>query len=87
MPNKRVLDQAIGRSARQGQPGSATVYISENDIFYSQPVFSLTYSNLVELQNKFDKYLKRSYSWLFSYEHIYSLDNVSFNLVLILIKF
>ena len=25
MSNKRVLDQAIGRSARQGQPGSATV--------------------------------------------------------------
>ena len=35
MPNKRVLDQAIGRSARQGQPGSATVYHSENDKFYS----------------------------------------------------
>ena len=79
MPNRRVLDQAIGRSARQGQPGSATVYRSENDKFYSQPVFSPTYSNLVKLQNKFDEYLKKSYSWLFSYDQIYSLDNVSFN--------
>ena len=54
MPNKRVLDQAIGRSARQGQPGSATVYYSENDKFYSIPVFSKTHSNLLNLQNKFD---------------------------------
>ena len=79
MPNKRVLDQAIGRSARQGQPGSSTVYYSENDKFYSTPVFNPTYSNLLKLQNKFDEYLKKSYSWLFSYDHIYKLDNVSFN--------
>ena len=78
MPNKRVLDQAIGRSARQGQPGSATVYYSENDKFYSIPVFSKTHSNLLNLQNKFDNYLKNSYSWLFSYANNYNLDNVSF---------
>jgi len=78
MPNKRVLDQAIGRSARQGQPGSATIYYSENDRFYSTPVFSPTYSNLLNLQNKFDNYLKKSYSWLFSNEYHYKLDNVSF---------
>ena len=79
MPNKRVLDQAIGRSARQGQPGSATIYYSENDRFYSTPVYSPTYSNLMNLQNKFDNYLKNSYSWLFSNEYNYKLDNVSFH--------
>jgi hypothetical protein len=78
MPNKRVLDQAIGRSARQGQPGSATIYYSENDRFYSTPVYSPTYSNLLNLQNKFDNYLKNSYSWLFSNEYNYKLDNVLF---------
>ena len=69
MPNKRVLDQAIGRSARQGQPGLATVYYSENDRFLtteiSNPTYSNTYSNLLKLQNKFDEYLKKSYSLLF----------------------
>ena len=78
MPNKRVLDQAIGRSARQGQPGSATIYYSEKDGFYNTPVYSQTYSNLLKLQNKFDEYLKKNYSWLFSYENNYKLDNISF---------
>ena len=30
MINKRVEDQAIGRSGRQGQPGTCNIYMSEN---------------------------------------------------------
>ena len=78
MPNKRVLDQAVGRSARQGQPGSATIYISNNDRFNSPPQIKPLYENLVKLQNEFSKYLKKSYPWLYSYNNEYSLDYLVF---------
>ena len=78
MPSKRVLDQAIGRSARQGQPGSATIFFSKNDRFISPSPVKPLYSNLVKLQNKFSKYLKQSYPWLYSYDNQYSLQNLIF---------
>ena len=75
MPNKRVLEQAIGRSARQGQPGSATVY-SPNNSFYKTPEFKPVYLNLMKLQNKFSEHIRSNWPWLYDSKKNYSLNNV-----------
>jgi hypothetical protein len=74
MPNKRVLEQAIGRSARQGQPGSATVYQSANDRYYKTPQFKQVYINLMKLQNLFSLHIRTNWGWIYDYPIVYGLD-------------
>ena len=37
--NARILEQAMGRSARQRQPGTVSLYVSRGDCFFSTPKF------------------------------------------------
>ena len=74
MPNRRVLEQAIGRSARQGQPGSATVY-SPNNNFYKTPEFKPLYLNLMKIQNNFSQYIRTNWPWIYDCKKSYSLSN------------
>ena len=67
MLNQRVLEQAIGRSARQGQPGSAAVY---TPCIYSDstPRIKPGYKNLMTLQGKFSEYVQSNWPWIYDYD-------------------
>ena len=77
MQNERVFWQCVGRCGRQGQPGSATQYISNDDFYYATNDFDPNFENLLKLQNKFANFLKTEWKWLFNYPHNYGSD-VSF---------
>ena len=78
MPNKRVLEQAIGRSGRQGQPGSATVYISDNDKIMKTPEFKPAYENLMKLQNRFSEHIRQNWPWVYEYPKQYGMGDISY---------
>ena len=81
MENERVFWQCVGRCGRQGQPGSATQYVSDEDFYYSTRDFDPNFENLLRLQNNFANYLKTNWSWLFKYPHKYGADlNLTFNM-------
>ncbi|MDR1467315.1 MAG: hypothetical protein LBI55_02710 [Oscillospiraceae bacterium] len=65
---KRTLDQSIGRTARQGSPGSATVYMKCGDFFYEVDDFCKSSENLFTIQTNFAKYLRENWPWLFDYK-------------------
>ena len=74
MENERVFWQCVGRCGRQGQPGSVTEYISENDKYYDSRDFDQKYENLSKLQNKFAQFLRTKWSWIYKYESSYGLN-------------
>ena len=74
MENNRVLEQCIGRCGRQGQPGSATLYVSDDDICYATKDFDNKFEWLLKLQNKFDKYIQNNWNWLFDNDGYESVD-------------
>ena len=59
--NERILEQAMGRSARQGEPGSVSIYFGNGDIFYETPGFQKNYDKLLEIQNRCSEYVKSNY--------------------------
>ena len=67
MQNERVFWQCVGRCGRQGQPGSVTEYVNENEYYYMTPEFDKGYENLIRLQNKFSNFLRTKWSWLYDY--------------------
>ena len=66
MINKRNEDQAIGRSGRQGQPGSVTIYRGYNDSYTETPNFSEKQDLLFKYQNKFNEIITSEYNWIFN---------------------
>ena len=73
MPNVRCLEQAIGRSGRQGQPGTATVYIDPIDKFEDTMEFHPTHSHLMELQSVFAEFIRENYLWIYEYPLIHTI--------------
>ena len=57
----RTLMQNIGRCSRQGQPGSATVYVSPRDSFQEGYNFSPSTWNLFKIQEMFYDYIKATW--------------------------
>ena len=60
----RTLVQNIGRSSRQGQPGSAIIYVKPGDKFDESPEMNPSVVNLFRLQRKFERYLSENWPWL-----------------------
>ena len=66
--NGRILEQAKGRSARQGQPGSVSIYVQPHqDNFVKSSSFDPKYDTLFEIQNMFVKYIKENYAYIFNH--------------------
>ena len=65
MANNRSEEQAIGRSGRQGQPGSATIYRSEDDSYLETPEFNPKYNVLINLLNRFINHIRDSWNWIY----------------------
>ena len=81
MENERVFWQCVGRCGRQGQPGSATQYVSNSDFYYTTTDFNPNFENILKLQNNFTNFLKNNWSWLFKYPHSADADvNFTFNI-------
>ena len=81
MENERDFWKYVGRCGRQGQPGSVTQYVSNNDFYYSTKDFDPNFENLLKLQNNFANYLKTNWDWLFKFPHSYGADvNLTFNM-------
>jgi len=89
MKNERVFWQCVGRCGRQGQPGSCTEYISDDDYYYKTRDFDPKFENLLKLQNKFSDYLKNNWKWLFLFPKCASVKvdytfNISIEKMLVL---
>ena len=76
MPNQRALEQAAGRSARQGQPGSVSIYVSDEDMFRSPPQFKAGHDNLTKIELRFSEYLRSNYGWLYESQGRYSMGEL-----------
>ena len=76
MPNQRALEQAAGRSGRQGQPGSVSIYESPNDLFRAAPQFETGHDNLTKLELRFSEYLRRNHPWIYEGEGKYGLGEL-----------
>lgn len=64
MRNQRSLEQAVGRTGRQGQPGSVSIYISNYDQYEKNPKFVQKDENLLNIELEFWKYMKTTYKWM-----------------------
>jgi hypothetical protein len=78
--NLRTLEQAIGRTARQGDVGSVSIYVSDDDKFTLTPEFGENYEKLYELQERFAKHLKDTWPFLFDGEGTYNILGGSYPL-------
>ena len=67
MLNQRVLEQAIGRSGRNGQQGSATIFRPELQGVGIAPFRDL-YKNLDRLQRRFSEHIRENWGWLYEAE-------------------
>ena len=71
----RTLVQNIGRSARQGQPGSATVYVRAGDRFGDISKMNPSTVNLFRLQERFSEYIRRHWPWMIAKKDIYTSES------------
>ncbi|ELP92448.1 hypothetical protein EIN_523260 [Entamoeba invadens IP1] len=77
MANQRALEQAAGRSGRQGQPGTVTIYLTDKDLFYKIPKFEVGNDNLAKLELYFSEYLRTNFKWIYNGKDKYGLgDNM-----------
>ena len=66
LPNERCEIQAFGRSGRQGQPGSASIYRDfERDSYMATPEFNEKDKTKYEIQNKFNIYIGKNWPWIY----------------------
>jgi hypothetical protein len=63
--NQRTLEQAMGRSARQGQRGSVTIYHRVDDFFVGLPPHHKGDLALFRMQERLSRDLLRTRPWLF----------------------
>ena len=70
-PQGRTLVQNIGRGSRQGQPRSATIYMTASDHFGKSLNMDPNTINLFRLQKRFSKFLVEHWPWMTAQDNIY----------------
>ena len=80
MKNSRCLEQALGRCGRQGQPGTATVYIDPIDKYQLSGDFDEKQEWLMKLQENFSNYLRTgTYKWIYEVPMMFPMPrNIKF---------
>lgn len=76
--NQRALEQAAGRSGRQGQPGSVTIYSSDDDSFIKPLEWNKGEEHLIKIELKFADYLRKNFPWILSAPKKYGFPNKLF---------
>ena len=70
LPSRRLFEQAVGRSGRQGQPGSTTIYYDDQEIYDPPKQSDHCIPILQKLQEKFTDDLKgiKDLEWVLKWE-------------------